>query len=279
MYREDRNPFFNVVKEPLFTASGLEVDKVALINQETQDVLGVVAPTYEVVENSFIRDLFNEAVKDFGVEKCVDHLDSNTKRWKRHIIMNDDRFNHYIQDTDMVGVLIEAWNGFTGKVSFGYNIMGFRWACTNGLITGKEMIFSESYSHAVNNPEKLAESFVSKFNAFGNVTETWKKWAEIPFTKENFTEFVEYFKKPSASEERKAKKHQFLPPKVADTIVELYPEIMARDTTLQDNKWGAFNVLTNISTHKTEARKGSNVFSTRYATVNRLANELFDWKI
>lgn len=278
MYREDRNPFFKVAKEPLFTSSGLQADKVALVNTETNDILGVVSPTYEVVENAFIGNLFDKATKNFAVDRKEDHLDAKTRRWKRHIILNDERFSYFIQKNDIVGVMIEAWNGFTGKISFGYNIMGFRWACTNGLVTGKKKIFSESYSHAINNPEKLAESFTRKFNMFSEITETWKQWADIPFDQNDFIEFVEYYKKPSNDENREKSNHQFLPPKVADTIIEMYPEIMAVDKTLEKNKWGAFNVLTNISTHKTAARNGSNLFSNRYQSVNRLASELFTWK-
>ena len=50
-YAEERNPFFEVKREKLFTESGLDTDKWALINEETSDILGIVSDNYKMLEN------------------------------------------------------------------------------------------------------------------------------------------------------------------------------------------------------------------------------------
>jgi hypothetical protein len=46
---------------------------------------------------------------------------------------------------------------------------------------------------------------------------------------------------------------------------------------LEENKYGAYNVLTFLATHETKARKGSNVFSSRYNTINRMAADMYGY--
>ena len=57
-YLEDRNPFFGVKKEKVFTESGLELpNKVALVNEDMGSVVGFVSPGYDVVHNEVVRGL------------------------------------------------------------------------------------------------------------------------------------------------------------------------------------------------------------------------------
>jgi hypothetical protein len=46
---------------------------------------------------------------------------------------------------------------------------------------------------------------------------------------------------------------------------------------LNENKYGAYNVLTFLATHETKARNGSNIFSARHNTINRMAGDLYDY--
>ena len=263
MYDESRNPFFPVIKEKVQTLSGLDVGKFALINQETNDVLGLVGKDYEIIENHDVNELFMEAISDLGVSKTIDHLDSNTKRWKRHIVFDRNSLDFEVQPGDNVGVMLEIYNGLTGRTSFGYNLMGYRWLCENGMVSGKEKLFSESLAHYVGNPEKLRESFEMKFDLFRNQVDVWKEWVNVPFDHVAFDTFVNG--------------QSYITEKVGKDIVDMFPVLLERQN-LMENKWGAFNVLTNIATHETKARRGSNVFSNRYNNVNRLAADLYHWE-
>jgi len=236
--------------------------------------LGVVSPGYELVTNEEVFDLFSKATEGLSVAKINDHLDADTKRWKRHMIFDDDRLNHEITTGDFTGVLLEVSNGFTGKIGFGFSLMGYRWLCENGMVMGKKELFSGSFAHFVNNPERLRESFEMKFDAFTNNAENWKKWTEMPFSTKMFETFVLDRTRTSKEEPSKTK---YLTTKVSKNIVDSYP-LLLNEGGLDETKWGAFNVLTNLATHHTKARNGSNVFSRRYNTINRLAADLYEYQ-
>lgn len=278
MYEETRNPFFNVRKESLMTQTGIALpNKFALINEENNYPLGVVSPDYELVHNHTINGLFQDAIEGLHVDKVIDHLDNNMTRWKRWFIIDDPIVTHEITNNDVVGLLLEVHNGFTGRVSFGYKIMGFRYICENGLITGKETFMMENFAHYVNNPARLRESFSMKFNAFKENAGIWREWTKIPFDQEKFAGFIDYHAKPVGDSNIKPKTWEYIPPRVATSIKDSYEPIV-NTQKLQPNMWGAFNVLTHIATHETKARNGSNVFGRRYGTVNRLAADLYNYK-
>ena len=271
-YIEERNPFFSVRRETLKTDSGIILDKEALINDDTDDVLGIVSPGYELVTNSDIDEMFNEAMTAFEVKEVQDHMDAETKRWKRRVIFGDDRLTSEVLPGDATGVMLEIHNGYNGKTAFGYELMGYRWACTNGMVMGKSSLFKESFAHFVNNPERLRNSFEMKFDAFHKNTEIWKDWSKIPMDKRLFENFVNGHTK--SDDGTKAKKHQYLGVKVAKSIIDSYEPLLI-EQKLDNTMWGAFNVLTYLSTHVAKARKGSNVFSQRHKTLNRLATDLY----
>lgn len=271
-YNEDRNPFFNVRREKMTTESGIVLDKEALVNEDTNDVLGIVSPGYELVMNEEVDEIFSEAMQAFDVKETQDHLDAETKRWKRRVIFGDDRLTTEVAPGDATGVMLEIHNGYNGKTAFGYELMGFRWLCTNGMVMGKSSLFKESFAHFVNNPEKLRDSFEMKFDAFHKNAEIWKDWSKRPMSQGQFEEFVTGHTKPDDGS--KAKKTQYLGTKVAKSIIDSYESLLI-EQKLDDTMWGAFNVLTYLSTHTAKARRGSNVFSQRHKTLNRLAGDLY----
>ena len=79
-YNENRNPFFDVVKEKVTTESGHEIpNKVALVNKDLGKVVGFVSPGYDVVTNSVISEMFGAATSDFNVQQTTDHLDATSQ--------------------------------------------------------------------------------------------------------------------------------------------------------------------------------------------------------
>ena len=273
MYNESRNPFFEVKKEDVFTASGVKIpNKVALVNGDLNSVVGFVSPGYDIVENQAVTSLFEEATKEFGVAKVKDHMDATTKRWKRQFIFNDTRLSAEILPSDIVGVCLEVYNGYDGRTAFGYSLMGYRWICENGMIMGKKNLFSESYAHYDGNVARLRDSFEFKFNMFHKNAKVWEKWSKINFNQVDFDHFLGTHTKPVNA---KAKPTQYLSEKMATSISEAYVP-MLNSQNLNDTKWGAFNVLTYLMTHETKARNGSNLFSNRYGTMDRLAGDMYD---
>ncbi len=271
-YIEDRSPFFNVRKEKVLTESGLEVpNKVALVNEDLGSIVGFVSPGYDVVRNETISDLFAGAISDLKVAKVVDHMDATTKRWKRRIIFDDGRLTSEITTSDVVGVLLEVYNGYDARTAYGYSLMGYRWFCENGMVMGKKELFSESFAHYDGNVDKLRESFGMKFNAFHQNANTWQEWSRTKFNENDFNTFVDKYTKPEGG---RAAKNQYLTPNIGKGVKENFQPLLAQQR-LPETKWGAFNVLTWLATHETKARKGSNLFSNRYKNMTRLAGDFY----
>ena len=272
-YLEERNPFFGVRKEKVTTESGLEIpNKVALVNEDLSTIVGFVSPGYDVVHNETISNLFAGAISDLKVAKVVDHMDATTKRWKRRIMFDDGKLTSQIADSsDVVGVLLEVYNGYDGRTAYGYSLMGYRWLCSNGLVMGKKELFSQSFTHYDGNVDKLRDSFGMKFNAFHQNANTWQEWSRTRFNEDDFTAFVDKHTKPVNG---RALKNQYLTPNIGKGIKENFQPLLAQQN-LPFTKWGAFNVLTWLATHETKARNGSNLFSNRYQNMNRLAGDFY----
>jgi hypothetical protein len=262
-YTEERNPFFEIRKEAVKTESGLVVPKVAIINDETDDILGLVSENYELITNEAVNDLFGEALNGLSIADISDHLDATTRRWKRRVVLEGDEFTKEVLPGDSIGLLLEVFNGYDARTAFGYELMGYRSICSNGMVLGKTSLMKESYTHYVDNPEKLRLSVNSKLGEFNENVLTWKQWTQIPFGQENFNTFVD--------------SRAYLGKKVAESIKDTYESVMNREK-LEENKYGAYNVLTFLATHETKARKGSNIFSSRYNAINRMAADMYGYE-
>jgi len=264
MYIEERNPFFKIRSEGVHTTSGLELNKLAVINDETDDVLGIVSPNYELVTNEMVNDLFLDSMVNIEVKEVTDHMDAITRKWKRRFIFDGNGLNFEIIKGDFVGIALEIFNGYDARTAFGYELMGFRYVCSNVLVMGKQSLFKESYAHYVNNPEKLRVSYEMKFEMFKENVDIWKRWSEESFDEETFKEFVEG--------------RSYLGEKAKVAMVDSYTRVLNSEG-LDATKYGAFNVLTFLATHETKARNGSNLFSNAFKNINRMAADLYEYCI
>jgi len=253
MYTEKRNPFFEVEKMPIYYGNKEVPNKVALVNKDTGSFLGVVSSGYEVVTNSQVNELFENAVKKLGtnVKSVVDHLDANTVRWKRIFTLNEPRLE--IRKGDFVNPTITIHNGFNGRISYGYNVGGMRKVCTNGLVL-EAKIFTERYFHFVYNENAIAESFQRRLDLFVKQNEVFKSWSEEKYDSDDFALFLEDKK--------------YLPPMLKNTLTEHGENILVN---VNANKWEAYNLITAYMTHKTAAKSGSNHFSRGFNITSKLA--------
>lgn len=269
---DSRNPFYEVKVEKLMTESGLETNKNALVNSETNDIVGLVSPNYDVVTNKTVADLFQEAVKDVGIKDVINHLDGTTKRWKQFIVLGD-KLKYEVAPGDHVSICLNVYNGYDARTAYGYSLMGYRWLCSNGMVMGKKKLFSDSFTHYDGNVNKLRDSFELKFDYFRKNALLWGKWTGEHFDKAKFNMFLDNHTKPVKA---KAEKHEYITPKISQGIKDSFYPLLKKQH-LKENKWGSFNVLTYLATHETKARKGSNVFSNRYNNINKLAGDFYSW--
>ena len=263
------DPYFEVKREKLVTESGLMTSKEALINSESDAILGIVSPGYEVVTHEQVAGLFSDALETYNHDVLGNYLDSTGRRWKQRIVFKDERLNFDIDGRgDFAGIMLELFNGYDARTAFGYNLLGFRYACTNGMVTGKKSLFRESLSHFTDAIDRLQRSFELKWPAFESRVGIWQDWTRIPYTEDQFKLYLE-------SKTKNGDKKGLISEKMAEGIVaEWTPSLNVQN--LDETMWGTFNVLTYLATHKTKARNGSNLFSNRYNTMNRLAEDFYN---
>jgi len=263
------NPYFEVKREKIQTESGIGINKEALINSETDQLLGIVSPGYEVVTHEQVAGLFSDALETYNHDVIGNYLDSTGRRWKQRIVFKDERLNFDIDGRgDFAGIMLELFNGYDARTAFGYNLLGFRYYCTNGMVTGKKSLFRESLSHFNDAIDRLQRAFELKWPAFESRVGIWQDWTRIPYTEDQFKLYLE-------SKVKNGNKKGLISEKMAEGIVaEWTPSLNVQN--LDETMWGAFNVLTYLATHKTKARNGSNLFSNRYNTMNRLAEDFYN---
>jgi len=262
------NPFFKVRREKLKTVdSELLLDKEALINDETGDLLGIVSPGYQIVTHEQVASLFDEALSHYKYELVGDYNDSTGRRWKRRLIFRDDDLVFNIGG-DSTGVMLELFNGYDARTAFGYNLLGFRSFCSNGLVMGRKDLFRESLSHFTDAIDRLQHSFELKWPAFRSTVDVWQSWTQMPFGKDDFQAFVE--SKVKSSNNKKG----YISNKLAETVVLEWKPLLEKNKC-EETAWGSFNVLTWLATHKTKARRGSALFSNGYKLMSRLAEDFY----
>ena len=267
------NPFFEVIRQPLFAEhNGVKLDsgREALINTETNDVIGVVSPSYKVVENQELSVLVQEALGNLPVLKVNDHLNPNTSKWVREIILDGDEFTYKIgKKVDTIKTKINIINGYGSNTAATVSVSAWRQICSNGMMGFKD-IFKSSYAHMSDNiVPKIRQDFNLNLAKFGENTNIWNNWSEVDFSQDDFMSFIEDITKTEDN------KKGILSEKQGELVKSLYEPTLNKyndDETL----WGAFNVLTAITSHDIKARKGSHLFSQGYGRMRKVIETFYD---
>ena len=261
------NPFAEINRIPVYIKENgvdRDINSFAMVNSENRAVLGVVSEGYELIHNQEVNQIFEDAFSDIEIVEIHDHCDIGCRKWKRRFILSPEDFAWEIGNSnDITGLMLEVFNSYTGKASYGYSLMGFRWICSNGMVMGKKPIFSSTFTHMTNALEEIRQGFTRKIEAFVENVEIWQKWNGMKFTLRDMDKYLE--EKPYISDKGRSR------------IMDTYEEVM-RIEKHDETRWGAFNTLTYMSTHKISTRKdnASPIFSNSAATLERLSNEFYE---
>jgi hypothetical protein len=274
MYQNE-SPFFDVSRNQLFAhyqGEELEVARDALINMETGKPLGTVGKTYKLIKNADVNDVFAEAFSDLPIEFTKDHLNGTSSRWQRDIILDGDQFTRTIGDNDIVKTKVSIWNGYDGRTAVGFALSAYRQVCSNGMMGWRKQ-FGSHFAHIERNIiEKIQHDFNKAFNGFSSNFDKWSDWNEQAFSQDQFKSFVQSRLKRETAEGDTV---GYLSEKQVEAVVNQYEPVLNQYND-DETKWGAFNVLTAIATHQTEARGGgSGIFSQGYKRMERLAQDFY----
>ena len=262
-----KNAFFDVVRKPAFTefnGEQVSLNKDVLMNADTGVVLGVVGKGYQMVKHATVADIVDAALANTVVKSMSDHMNGITNRWVREYVLGGDENTFDVTGKgDELNTKIRIFNGYDGRTSMGFEIAAWRKICTNGMMGWKKMHGDTFYHVDRGMVDNLRTSFGVQTAQFQDNIRIWEDWANIPFTKGQFEQFI--------------KTREYLSEKQVEAILGLYDPTMNKYQE-EETKWGNYNVLTAIATHHTKARQGSNIFSNAYKRMSKLAGEFFDWK-
>lgn len=262
MKKDKVNPFFRIKKEGLRTDSGVRIPKrYALLNARTNTLLGIMSNEYEVILNSQVARLFDDALKSYKVLKSTDHLDALQRKWKRQLVLN---VPFSVERGDKVVPMIEIFNGYDIRSGFGYEVLACRLLSESSFVINKRGMYRESYYHFSNNPKKLQTSIETKFDDLKKYVSVWSTWSKQKATKDDFIRFVEGRK--------------YLSRKIQEEIIDSF-DATKNKFSEKDTRWGHFNILTCIATYETKARKGSNIFSHRYRLLEKMIEDYYRYDV
>ena len=266
------NPFFNVLRDPLFaTFDGEEVPvaRDALLNGETGSVLGTVGTVYKLITNEEVDRVFGEAFRDLPIERTVDHMNYKENRWQRDFILNGDVFNIQVGD-DLIKTKVSIWNGYDGKSSVGFSISAYQDA--NGVsLLGRKM-FGKTYTHLQDGlVDRIRDDFSSNLVKFQRMSTLFNQWNNQGFSFGNFEDFIR--SRINADDTTNG----FLSVRQAESIIESYEPYMYRLNTNR-TRWGAFNVLSSIAADVSSRGDSSNIFTAGYNRMERLAIDFFEYE-
>jgi hypothetical protein len=266
-YRPAKNmtPFFDITRKPLktmFDGREINLGKEVILSPKG-DVLGFVAPTYNIVMNEDVANIFDEHFSNYNVMSIQDKISTTGEKWMREYILNDSQYSVSIGNDDEIKTKIVIYNGYDAKTAVGFYISAWRQVCGNGMMGWKKMI-GKTFGHFSSDiiPKLkgyIDTGFIEMKNNFG----VWEMWKDQAFKEGDFHNFIDGRK--YLSDKKKEKVNAFYTP-----IMNKYKE--------NETKWGAYNVLTAIASHHITSRdkEVAQEFSNGYREMVRITRDFWE---
>ncbi len=265
------NPFFPVIRNPLFTdfqGEDVSVERDALLNGDNGNVLGTVGTIYKLITNEEVDRIFGEAFRDLPIERTFDHMNYKENRWQRDFILDGDEFNINVGG-DVVKTKVSIWNGYDGKSSVGFSISAYH--SVNGISLLSKM-FGNTYSHVQDGlVGRIRDDFASNLVKFQEMSVLFDQWSRETFTFASFEEFIRTKIRNDEPNNR-----GYLTSRQAEAIIESYNPWLYRFGG-NGTRWEAYNILSSFASDGISARGNSSpIFTAGYKRMERLAMDFFE---
>jgi phage/plasmid-like protein (TIGR03299 family) len=260
---------WKVVKSPSIIAEywdengnmedAISTKNVATIRQDTGDILGLVSPSYQVVQNEELFDIAYELGADVRVE-TAGSLDNNKKIY---IMLRGDTFD-VGSENDSVTQYLGLFNSFNGTLSLSGLPTSIRVVCANTLNMALSQGGRNLYriKHTGEMTEKIADlrRALKRFRETGSLFQDKVEMLNSKFMNtsdiQNFwvrvyTELQEPFTaNPTTEKEERATV------KAAQTIAEWSQvfDLERSEHNLKPTAWVAANAVTNWLQHREGSR-------------------------
>ena len=204
-----------------------------LKRSDTGDHLYIHKESYHLVPNEEVYGQFDNALDEAGLltgaVDIKDELSHNGLRSFRQYVFKD--FTIDPGDGNAVALRLVVFNSYDGSTSFRARIGGYRFVCSNGCITGKDLLnVNQKHTHGFKLNE-ITDKVAKAPALFYEQEKTWAKWRGVEMPTEAA---ISLFKKmPNASE------------RLVDNLTRRLVEAHNGRQTL----WDVYNVLTHWASH------------------------------
>lgn len=269
------NPFFPVLRNQLFTPftfagddepSQVYVDRDALLNSESGQVLGTVGKFYKLITNAEVAEIFAHAFSDLPIESMTDHMNWKENRWQRDFILNGDVFNINFGG-EVLQTKVSIFNGYDGKSAVGFTVSAYR---GNGQVTYLNNMFTQTYTHVQRElVDRIREDFQKKLELFKNTVSMLSRMDASEFTAEQFESFVR-----GQIRQGERDRNGFLTERQADAILESYEGYITR-LGVRRTRFGAYTVLSAIAMERDGRGGSSAIFTAGFKRMEKLVTNFF----
>jgi len=229
------------IKDLKVVEGGLVRSHKATIDEETGEVLGLVTPRFQLIQNRDINQAIEEVKDDLGLSLVgVDICRRRTvtvfdyKLTDKHSV--EVGGSQEPNDVIRFGIrFINSFDGFFGNARG--SAYAERLVCTNGMMVPRQVgRFSLKHLGGFG-PAGIREAIRGRIAPLVNVGHTWNDWAKMTPNRTKVGEFIT----------------GRLSKKVAEEILKNYDE--GKDQSL----WGLYNLVTYYITHQAKVRNPNNI--------------------
>tara|TARA_R100000458_G_scaffold59681_1_gene71121 strand:- start:1928 stop:2704 length:777 start_codon:yes stop_codon:yes gene_type:complete len=162
------NPYSPIRKVPLdFEGISSSAYGVQIQKEDGWKEAGVVGANYMLLPNEDVRDAAEQVSKECNIDFTHNKTFFNGKNFIYS--MKSNHVAGTIKKGDDVALGLQFWNSYDGSRSFGFSMMLYRLACTNGMMS-KNYFNTYRFKHEPNseNWEENLEQVVENINTLSH---------------------------------------------------------------------------------------------------------------
>lgn len=242
----DLGALFNVRREPLFTNSGIQVaGKMAIVNETSNTVIGVVSDKYRVVTNHEVIENMQAALGESRLDTSGMHASVRMSHGGARSMIDVVLPAHQIKIANDVSRLqITVLNSYDGRWKYQSRAGAIRMACLNGQIFGSFVGSYSEFHNARLDPKAGALQLVEMAGAFNGAQDWWQQMIERKVDNEQVLRSIAIFLTGRSKIEDR---ENFLKLPTVRKLVDMFE---AYSKEMGNNAYALYNALTDFVTHK-----------------------------
>lgn len=237
---------FNVRTESLVSESGLAIpNKKVIVNEASNQPMGVVSEGYKVVTNEQIFDGFTKSIEASGVNTdglTVNVLQTPTGSRSMVNFMFPNEFVTVNGDESKTALQISALNSYDGTTRYISKAGGLRMKCMNGQILGS-IVGAYAGTHSKNlDVDAGARQVMQMVQEFNSAKDYWGKMMARPVSDQEVKQvLIKFLEIRNKDDEALLKNSRF------ESALRLYATYSRE---MGKNAYALYNAMTDYISHK-----------------------------